>query len=140
MGMAVAGNSIASHRWRTAAGVFRFMATAIVLLLAPGDASSGEPTWQERQNLPSWAALILDDKSFASTYTLSTRMNPYFLQGDFNGDGRLDLAVLIERRQTAQQGIAILHAGASNAVVLGAGRSLGNGGDDFIWLDSWSVY
>ena len=38
-----------------------------------------------------------------------------------------------------QQGIAILHAGAQTARVLGAGRTVGNGGTDFSWLDAWSV-
>jgi hypothetical protein len=118
-------------------GVRGFTIVAVVLLAS--GVSAREPTWQELQNLPSWAAPILGEQRFASTYELSTRINPYFLQGDFNGDGRLDVAVLIERKATAQQGIAILHAGSMNPFVVGAGREIGNGGADFSWLDAWSI-
>ena len=117
---------------------FAFLAT--VAVFASGGASGREPTWQEQQNLPSWAAPVVAETRFASTYALSARMNPYFLQGDFNGDGRLDLAVLIEHKKTAQHGIAVLHAGTPTAIVLGAGREIGNGGADFSWLDAWSLY
>ena len=86
-----------------------------------------------------WAVPIFGEQRFASTYALTTRINPYFLQGDFNGDGKLDLAALIEHKRTAQQGIAILHAGTRNAIILGAGREIGNGGDDFSWQDAWSI-
>src|SRR5262245_60322025 len=118
----------------------RFALAAVFMLLASASASSREPTWQEQQNLPPWAAQVLGEQRFASAYALSTRMNPYFLQGDFNGDGRLDLAVLIERKATAEQGIAIVHAGSSTAIVVGAGRAIGNGGADFSWLDAWSLH
>lgn len=116
----------------------RYAVIATMALLSSG-AAGREPTWQEQQNLPSWAAPIVAEMRFASTYALSARMNPYFLQGDFNGDGRLDLAVLIEHKQTAQQGIAVLHAGTRSPIVLGAGREIGNGGADFSWLDAWSI-
>jgi hypothetical protein len=116
----------------------RVFTVVAVALLASG-VSAREPTWQELQNLPSWAGSILGEQRFTSTYALSTRINPYFLQGDFNGDGRLDVAVLVERKATAQQGIAILHAGSMNPIVVGAGREIGNGGADFSWLDAWSI-
>ena len=113
---------------------------ATVALLASGSASTREPTWQELQNLPPWVAPIIGEQRFTSTYALSTRINPYFLQGDFNGDGQLDLAVLIEHKTTSQQGIAILHAGTPQTLIVGAGRAVGNGGDDFSWLDAWSLH
>jgi hypothetical protein len=118
----------------------RFAVVATLALLASESASAREPTWQEQQNLPPWAQSIVAEQRFASTYALSTRINPYFLQGDFNGDSKPDLAVLIEHKTSAQQGIAILHAGASNPVIVGAGRSIGNGGADFSWLDAWSLH
>jgi hypothetical protein len=109
------------------------------LLLGAGTASGAEPTWQELQNLPSWASPVFGEQRFASTYALTTRINPYFLQGDFNGDGQLDVAVLVQLKRTMQQGIAILHAGSMTPIVVGAGKEIGNGGDDFSWLDAWSV-
>ena len=116
----------------------RLFVVAAVALVASGVAAR-EPTWAELQNLPPWASSMLEKESFASTYALTTRINPYFLLGDFNGDGRLDVAVLIEHKRTMQQGIAILHAGSMTPIVVGAGREIGNGGDDFSWLDAWGV-
>lgn len=116
----------------------RLLMVAAVAILASG-AAAREPTWQELQNLPSWAGAILGEQRFASTYALSTRINPYFLQGDFNGDGRLDVAVLVEQKRTMQQGIAILHAGSMTPIVVGAGREIGNGGANFDWMDAWSI-
>ena len=103
------------------------------LLLTGSLVWAGEPTWQEQQNLPEWTTPVLAEQAFASSYALSARLNPFFLQGDFNGDGRLDLAVLIVHSPTGQQGIAILHASEKAVIVLGAGRAVGNGGSDFSW-------
>jgi len=36
--------------------------------------------------------------------------------------------------------VAIIHARANSVSVLGAGRALGNGGDDFRWMDAWHVH
>jgi hypothetical protein len=38
-----------------------------------------------------------------------------------------------------KEGIAIIFQSAAKPLVLGAGASFGNGGDDFSWLDLWSV-
>ena len=112
----------------------------IVSLLLTHEAIRAEPTWQEQQNLPQWAASVLGDKTFKASYALSAHLNPYYVQGDFNGDARLDLAVLIVERGTGQHGIAMLHAGATHAIIIGAGQAVGNSGKDLNWLDSWSIY
>jgi hypothetical protein len=46
-------------------------------------------------------------------------INPYYISGDFDGDGRNDYAVAIKGRQTGRPGIAIC-AESGQAVVLGA--------------------
>ena len=73
-------------------------------------------------------------------YELSFRMNPSYLEGDFNGDGKMDVAVLVKERPTGKIGIAIVHGAAGKVTILGAGIGIGNGGDDFEWMDSWKVY
>jgi hypothetical protein len=73
-------------------------------------------------------------------YDLSFRMNPSYLEGDFNADGKMDTAVLVNERSTGKIGIAIVHAATGKVTILGAGIAIGNGGDDFDWLDSWQVY
>lgn len=117
----------------------RGFTVAAVIALFASSVAAREPTWQELQNLPPWAVTIFGEPRFGSTYALTTRINPYFLQGDFNGDGRLDVAVLVEQKRTMQQGIAILHAGSTTPIVVGAGREIGNGGANFDWMDAWSI-
>ena len=52
----------------------------------------------------------------------------------------MDVAVLITERSTGKLGIAIVHGSTCKATILGAGIGVGNGGDDFEWMDSWQVY
>jgi hypothetical protein len=76
----------------------------------------------------------------AKKYEVSFSMNPFFLRGDFNRDGKIDVAVLVKQRSTGKSGIAIVHGGTSKVTILGAGTAVGNGGDDFEWMDTWQVY
>jgi hypothetical protein len=103
-------------------------------------AAAQEPSWEQNQSIPAWASEVLEGPEFTKDYALSTRLNPFLVQGDFTGDGRLDFAVLLSQRKTGARGIAVLHAGSTRPVVLGAGHALGNGGADFSWMNAWSVY
>jgi hypothetical protein len=67
-------------------------------------------------------------------------MNPFYLRGDFNGDGKADIAVLVKQRSTGKLGIAIINGATDKVTVVGAGNAIGNGGDNFEWMDSWQVY
>ena len=69
-----------------------------------------------------------------------SRMNPFYLVGDFNGDGALNVAVLIKERGRGKHGIAVVHGTTGKITILGAGIGIGNGGDDFDWMHSWQVY
>jgi hypothetical protein len=76
----------------------------------------------------------------AKEYALSFRVNPFHLHGDFNGDGKADTAVLVKRRSTGKVGIAIINGATDKVTILGAGTAIGNGGDDFEWMDSCEIY
>jgi hypothetical protein len=73
-------------------------------------------------------------------YALDSWINPFYLQGDFNGDGSRDTAVLIREKRTEKGGILIVHGAEDRSFVVGAGSPIGNGGDDFSWMDAWFVY
>jgi len=73
-------------------------------------------------------------------YELSFRVNPFYLRGDFIGDGKADIAVLVKQRSTGKLGIAIINGATDKVTVVGAGNAIGNGGDDFEWMDTWQVY
>jgi hypothetical protein len=88
--------------------------------------------------LPSWAAKPWAAAAAASELELFGGINPYFQRGDFDGDGNPDLAILVRGKSSGKVGILFLHRGA-RPVLIGAGRPFGNGGDDFAWMDLWSV-
>jgi hypothetical protein len=67
-------------------------------------------------------------------------VKPFYLRRDFNGDRNSDVAVLIKQRSTGKLGIAIIHGATDKVTILGAGTAIGNGGDDFEWMDSWQIY
>ena len=99
---------------------------------------SGSPG--ANRDVPDAVKKALTNGSTGKRYDLSLRMNPSYLEGDFNGDGKMDTAVLVKERTTGKLGIAIVHGTTGKVAVLGAGVAIGNGGDDFEWMDSWQVY
>lgn len=85
-----------------------------------------------------WAASSWQALEKTRSLRISKRLNPYVWRGDFDGDDRPDLALLVVDEASGKEGIAfLLHRGAP--VVIGAGREFGNGGDDFSWIAVWSV-
>jgi hypothetical protein len=106
-----------------------------------GPTSSPAPGANEQpHDIPEVLKRAITTSSLARNYDLSLRINPFYLRGDFNGDGKIDVAALVKQRSTGKLGIAIIHGEAEKATILGAGTAIGNGGDDFEWMDSWQVY
>jgi len=99
--------------------------------------SAAQPLPLEDQ-LPTWAVKAWRSASAANHLELSGALNPFYQRGDFDGDGKADLAILVRSSATGKIGILLLHR-VGKPVLLGAGRSFGNGGDDFAWIDRWSV-
>jgi hypothetical protein len=88
--------------------------------------------------LPAWAQPRWRTVAKEHGLTLSRRINPFLQRGDFDGDGRRTWRCS-SRSAGGKVGIVVLHRASSDAHVLGAGSPLGNGGDDFEWMDIWSV-
>ena len=100
-----------------------------------GDADKNPELW----NCPLWVIDLVEKKNFDKKYKFISRLNPFYLRGDFNGDNKLDIAVFIEELSSKKQGIAILNYGSEDIFVVGAGKNIRVGGDDFSWMDIWSV-
>lgn len=111
-----------------------FVPLALFALLVP------EPTPPWREDLPRWSVKRIETLERQKALVVSGELNPDYLQADLNGDRRPDLAVLVRHTKTRKAGIAILLRGRDAVVVLGAGSEFGNGGDDFSWMDVWSVH
>ena len=91
-------------------------------------------------NLPAWVMRAAQSAQLPKRYEISQHLNPFFQSGDFNGDRKLDVAVLVRNKTTRQTGIVIFLYGGAKPIVLGAGSAFRNGGADFSWMDNWSVY
>lgn len=80
-------------------------------------------------------AAVLKAKSLATANWIT----PAQLTGDFDGDGKQDVALLVSSTKTKKRGVLIVHGGRTAAALAGAGVDFGNGGDDFEWADQWSI-
>ena len=107
-----------------------------VLLAANVSASPIQPT---EAALPAWAVGRWTAVARGRSLVRSKRVTPDMLRGDFDGDGAEDLAMLVEGVTSHKVGIVVLHRHESKPYVVGAGTTLGNGGDNFDWMDSWRV-
>src|SRR6266705_3338513 len=94
----------------------------------------------QTNDIPESVQTAITNGALGKKYAVSFHLSPFYLRGDFNGDGKIDVAALVKQRSTGKLGIAIIPGGASKAAILGAGAPLGNGGDDFDWMDNWQVY
>lgn len=93
-----------------------------------------------RLNLPEWVCTSEHAKKLAEKYTPHTRINPFYLTGDFDGDGKTDIAIWVKNIKTKEIGLAILHHGDKSLHILGAGTLVKDRGRNLGSFDMWSLY
>jgi len=109
-------------------------------------AGTSAPNRQEQgiaENVPADIARQVLLPPFSGTYDVSTRMNPFYLRGDFDGDGVPDYAMLIESKKSHLKGIGIWLSSRKTIIVLGAGQPFiinGSGSRNLDFLNTWQVY
>ncbi len=75
-----------------------------------------------------------------SLYAIAVRVQfPPYIDGDFDGDGLPDAAVLVEQRSTGKLGVAFVHYRTGRVFVAGAGNPLSDGPDDLSWIDEFGA-
>lgn len=75
-----------------------------------------------------------------SVYAIAVWLeSPPYLDGDFDGDGVRDGAVLVENRATGKSGVAMVYRGTRRVTILAAGSGSA-GPDDLSWMDRWDVF
>ena len=91
------------------------------------------------ESTPGWVILQIEKPEFKKGYQVSYRLNPFYIRGDFNGDGKQDIAVLITNRRNGKTGIAIFHNGDTSNYIIGAGKKYDKYSDNYNWIDVWSI-
>ena len=121
--------------------IFCFVLTSITFSVKGQDMDCWDyKAYLHEQQVPDWFIEFFKGQKLDIIYKISDFINPFYLEGDFNGDEKIDIAVLIEEKKTTKRGIIICHGTTKMFYILGAGKTFGNGGDDFVWLDIWKVY
>lgn len=94
----------------------------------------------QSRNIPKEVSSFFNRQGLDKRLEVSFHLKPFYLRGDFDGDGRPDIAVLVKDKATGKKGIAICTSSTQRVHLVGAGDKFGNGGDDFAWMDVWSIY
>ena len=95
------------------------------------------------ENLPEDVDTQFATGPFAQAYSISGRINPFYLRGDFDGDGKPDYAILVVSNKDHSRGIAIWLSSQAKIFALGAGNpfKFSHGESvDFEFMDTWQVY
>ena len=108
----------------------------LLLLICAGPGYSQTPTITAT---PEGAASLFKTTGLDRQYEISKHLTPSSLTGDFDGDGKPDIAVLVKQKSSKKIGIAVCHSSTGKVFFIGAGTEMGNGGDNFDWMDIWRV-
>jgi hypothetical protein len=91
-------------------------------------------------NLPDNLYHFYNQDKIRTNYKINRDLNPFYLRGDFDGDGKIDYALAVIESKTNKKGILIYHTGTTKHFLAGAGKAIPNGhGDDYPWMDAWEV-
>jgi len=96
-----------------------------------------------QENIPEEIVSAIALPGFDQNYEISAAINPFYLRGDFDGDGKTDYAVWIESKKSHKSGVAVWLSSRKNFIILGAGtpfRFAGSTDTDFADLDVWRVF
>ncbi|MDQ6634661.1 MAG: hypothetical protein M3Z10_07870 [Gemmatimonadota bacterium] len=97
-------------------------------------------TRNANRDVPDSIWSIASQAGLDSIYAFSFRFHsPPYEVGDFDGDGVVDAAVLIEHRASGKAGLAIVRRGVREVAILGAGTDA-SGPDDLNWVDAIEVF
>jgi hypothetical protein len=95
-------------------------------------------------SLPDSIGTQIYGKQFADKYEIDLSHNPFYLRGDFDGDGIADYAVAIRLKLTGEHGICVWLSSRSQPITIGAGRAArdadGRGTESLVDFQYWRVY
>ena len=118
------------------------MKIIVCILLCVANSPLAEPRRENQTqpaNIPEPVTKLFKSSGLERQYNFSFHLKPSHLSGDFDGDGKPDFAILVKQKSSGKAGIAVCHSSTNKVLFIGAGTEVGNGGDNFDWMDIWSV-
>jgi hypothetical protein len=112
------------------------------VLLFPLDILPRPAQEVDEENIPDEILQTVGLGPFAQSYSIDGSLNPFYLRGDFDGDGKADYAVRIKSKTTGEVGIAIWLSSQRKMIVLGAGVpfKITTEPTNLDFLNTWQVY
>jgi hypothetical protein len=95
------------------------------------------------ENIPEELLQSVSFGPFAQSYVLDGAMNPFYLRGDFDGDGQPDYAFWIKSKKQGEVGIAVWLSSRHGFRILGAGTPFkvsDSAVSNLDFLNTWQVY
>jgi hypothetical protein len=92
--------------------------------------------------LPATVETCLQDQAVRGRIAVSLNVNPYYLRGDFDGDGKIDYAVAVKGTTSGKLRVLIC-TGTKRVFLLGSegnGPAFSDMADDNFFAPSWMVY
>ena len=112
----------------------------ILLILAHAAVALGlQKNPPQSTAIPESATRLFKTTGLDRQYEFSSHLKPSYLSGDFDGDGKPDIAILVKQKSSGKIGIAVCHSSTNKVLFIGAGTEMENGGDNFDWMDIWNV-
>jgi len=118
------------------------MKTILCILLTFAHPAFAEHRQNDRAQpatIPDSVAKLFKAAGLDRQYDFSSHLKPAYLTGDFDGDGKPDIAILVKQKSSGKVGIGVCHSSTNKVLFIGAGTEIGNGGDNFDWMDIWNV-
>lgn len=95
--------------------------------------------FETREKLPDWVGAEVVESAKGQSYRIDEKMNPFYLEADFNNEGMVDIAIFVQNSQTGESGIIIKHREDKSTHILAAGQTF-NKMTDLDWMDFWKLY
>ena len=111
----------------------------ILLILAHVAFARGRQNLPQSTAIPESATRLFRTTGLDRQYEFSSHLKPSYLSGDFDGDRKPDIAILVKQKSSGKIGIAVCHSSTDKVFFIGAGTEVGNGGDNFDWMDIWNL-
>lgn len=99
------------------------------------------PALNKPDGLPIWFNKAFQEQTLSQKYAIIKTNSSYFLEADFNGDKKVDIAVQIQDKITGKTGIILMNYGQKNGFIFGAGKKFDDQRfDNTRAFNGWRVY